>query len=314
MLDNRSRILEGTPFLHLLTASEVEVLVLRSELAPSAPQPTGSVTFIKGGVTIGTASLNSSGRALVTYTPPFSERNTEICFDVQYFGDSVWRADSVRICKLVRGARPTLTLTSPSSTYTFGLPTQFTARLTFPRELGMVGTQVEIDGNGPNSDFRDSIILTPGVGEATGSRNITLPLALANGLQLGLFGTYHASGDLFVGATSMTLTMNKIATTVALSGPTSPASNPMILTATVSYPTAIPLSLRPRGRVEFRDGSVVLGMVDLPTSGAAPVSQTVAVVLNGVIRPVGVHNFQAFYSGDDYFANSQSVVINTTVQ
>ena len=124
---------------------------------------------------------------------------------------------------------------------------------------------------------------------------------------------YSGDANFPAASNQLTLSVGKIATTLALTLTPTPSApgQPVTLTATLN-PMSTPMRSAsatisdnlPTGTVTFRDNGTILGTAPL-TEGSATLSVT-------TLTP-GVHSLTATYSGDDVFAASTSSVVSHIV-
>jgi hypothetical protein len=279
------------------------------------PVPTGTVTVRQTtGIPPAPSTLPLS-RDVRSLTVPgafaaFDFRATFVdkpsaCFQIDYSGDSTYPAvTNPNVCVPVIPATPTLEITAPSTSYTFGTPFAFSIRLTFPPELGVTNRFIRVTP--PGSDFNLQI----GVGSANAALSLVLPFA-----EQAINVNYTGGGDLGQVRGLLSIRMLPAATQTKLDPLKSTSLNPINLRAVVSSPipvgtTSTGASPVPSGTVQFFDGDLMLGQVQTTTNADG----STAAVLPNVARPVGTRSLKAVYLGNTQFAGSTSATQSVTIQ
>ena len=218
-------------------------------VAPASGTPTGSVAFLDGSITLGTATLSTGGKATLTTKalPAGLDPITAV-----YSGDSNFSTStSTALTQTVYPDATKTTVASSANPSVFGQAVHFTAtvKAVAPGSGVPTGTVTFVDG----STFLGTATLGSG-GKATfttralpvGSHTITV--------------SYGGDSN-FITSTSTALTqaVNQDATktTVASSANPSVSGQPITFTATVK--AVAPGSGVPTGTVTFFDGSTSLG-------------------------------------------------------
>ncbi len=248
-------------------------LALTATVAPSAA--TGTVNFLDGSNTIGSATL-SNGVAVLNTTALISGSHT---ITAQYSGDSSYSTStSASVTQTVNQAASTTTLSPAPNPSTFGQPVTLTATVT---GSGATGTVSFLDG----STSLGSTTLSSG--------GAVLTTSALNAGNHSLTARYSGDGN-FKPSTS-TAAAQKVTpapSTTTLASAPNPAQTgqPVTLTATVTGSGAT-------GTVSFLDGSTSLGSTTLSNGGAVLTTST----LTG-----GNHTLTAKYSGDGNYTGSTS--------
>ena len=226
--------------------------------------PTGNVTFISGGVTLGTAAVGATGTATITTTvlPVGSDTIT-----ANYGGDTNYGSASGTTSVTVTKISPAMTLGSSlnpsiygqSVTFTATLPTSTTGAVTFASGGTSFGT-----GN-----------LVNGVATVSTS-SLTVPSDVIS-------ATYNGDANNNTATTTLTQTVNKAspAVTVSTPGPTTYGSS---VTITASVPAGV------TGTITITSGGANLGTGTVSAAGTVTVTTTAL--------PVGTDTITADYSGD----------------
>jgi len=245
---------------------------------------TGTITFMDGATTLGTATLNGSGVATLNYT--FVTTGSHY-LAANYGGDANNNASSGTLTQSVNRATPTTTLTSTPNPSSIGQSVTFTATMT-----------------GASSPTGTMWFSNANTGAPLGSANIsngtaTLTLPFNNAVSIPV-NTYYSGDANNTSSTSNTITqvVNKVTSSVTLTSnhnPAAPNQQPLTLTATISG------SASPSGSVTFYDGGTYLGYGN-PNNGVVTFSYTFT---------QGTHNLTASYGGD---ANNTASASNTLIQ
>ena len=252
--------------------------------------PTGTVTYLDGATTLGTATLSATGAATFT-TSTLGLGNHTIT--AAYSGDANHSAStSAAITQSVLQATA-IALASSANPTTAGNNVTFTAKLTASSSTPITGTVT----------FKDSgAVLGTGAIDATGSASFSTS-ALAVGSH-AITAVY--SGDTnFQTITSTVLTqMVQIATTnIVLTS----SINPSVYGSQLTFTTSITgTGGAVTGTVLFKDGTSVLGSATLNNSGVAIFSTT-------TLSP-GMHSITAAYSGDSNNLPYTSAVLQQQVR
>jgi Bacterial Ig-like domain (group 3)/FG-GAP-like repeat len=293
----------ATPTNAALTASAATITLGQSETftATVTPQsgtgvPTGSVTFLDGGTSIGTGTLNGSGVATLT-TSALAQGAHSVT--ANYPGDANFSASvspavavQVNAAALISTtstvAGPATAVAGTSVTYTVNVvPTSGTAKPT-----GMV-------------TFFDHATSLGTATLAAGAASFTTS-SLAAGSHL--ISAQYAGDANFAASTSNTLgvvisSAPLISTTTALTGPATANTGVSITFTAMVTPTSG--TAKPTGTVTFLDGSTSLGTGTLSAAGVATFSTSAL--------SAGPHTITANYGGDANFATSTSSGLAITI-
>jgi hypothetical protein len=260
--------------------------------APGSGTPTGTVIFLDGAATLGSATLSSGSATLATSS--LSAGNHTIT--VSYGGDANFNAStSAAITQTVNKSDSATTVTSSANPTVFGQAVTFTA--TVAASAPGAGTP------GGMVTFNDGGVSFGSASLSGGSGSIT-----ASSLTVGNHTiTVSYSGDTnFNASTSaaITQTVNKSdsATTVTSSANPTVFGQAVTFTATVS--ASAPGAGTPGGMATFNDGGVSFGSASLSGGSGSITTSSLA---------VGNHTITVSYSGDSNFNASTSSAITQTV-
>jgi hypothetical protein len=253
---------------------------LVAAVTPTAGTPTGSMTFMEGGVALGTASLDATGTASLTIPARAVGTYT---LSAAYSGDAIYAAASSAPFNVTVSAAPTTTAVSSSQNpQAGGAPVTFTALVTVtpPHTGAPTGTVTFLDG-----------ATTLGTGTLASGQAIFTTAALAMGSHT-ITASYGGDAA-FKTSTSaaLTQTIQRFTTTVTVGVAPSPSSfgDVVEVSATVASPSGFAPGT-PTGMVTFTDGSTTLGSTSLDAAGRAALLTT--------SLSVGTHAFTAAYGGD----------------
>jgi hypothetical protein len=239
---------------------------------------TGTVSFYEGSTLLGTASLDSTGTAVV----PISTLNAGVHnITAKYNGDPGVPANMSNTVQLTVTQR-TAPGGGPAITVTVNDAARTTTQSNPPFTYSPSGQLVNGD------TYATAISGTPTYSTAAGSTPGTYAITVT-GLTSANYTIAFVPGNL-------TVTISP-STTTLVAGPSSPQyGDPVTLTATVTSGAT--------GAVSFYDGSVLLG--------TGTVSNGVATLTTTTLG-AGTHSITATYNGDATYASSQSAPATVTV-
>jgi hypothetical protein len=297
----------GSNLTSLSTAAANTTTALSSSPNPASPgQPvtfvatvtgqynglvTGTVTFVKGQQTLGTATVQPNGTATL-FLSTLGSGSTVVT--ARYSGDandSASTSPSVTQDVVAPSAPTTTTLTSSQNPSIVGRSVTLTARVT----SGTAGTITGI------VEFRRGQTVLSRAPLSNGQAIYTTP-TLPEG-SLGLTAIY--SGDaLFITSTSAVLNqvVTKATTTTTLTSSPNPSNGNQLVTLAATIASGTPGNVT--GTVTFMRGQTVLGTASVSGSTAA---MTIATL------PAGSSNLNAIYSGDATYVGSTSPIITHVV-
>jgi hypothetical protein len=262
-------------------------------VAPGAGTPTGSVTFLDGTTTLGTGTLNSSGKATLATTALLAGNHS---ITVSYGGDGNFTVSTSSVLtQTVNEANTTATVKSSTNPTVFGQSVTFTATVAAvsPGAGTPTGTVTFLDGTTTLGTG------TLSAGKATFSTSVLAVGSHSISVSYAGDGNFNASTS---AALIQTVSMASSTTTVATSVSPSVFGQSVTFTATVAAKS--PGAGSPTGMVTFLDGTTTLGTVAL--SGGTATYTTPALAVGG-------HSITAQYSGDGNFTASTSSAKTQTV-
>ena len=272
----------------------LQVTVRGSVTNPPLP-PAGTVIFYDGATVLGSSSLSAVSAnvssALLSVSTLSVGAHT---LTASYLGDTNYpTSTSLPMIQNVIKTGTTSVVTSNANPSVFGQNVTFSSAIS-----GMLPGMGQASGS---VLFYDGpILLGTGILAPTGPNTSTATFS-TSGLSLGshnIFTIYN--GDVnFTSSTSTILNqiVNQDPTTTALTSSLNPSNFGNLVTFTATPTANAPGSGTPTGSVQFFDGAILLGTVNL-TAGSASYS-TIA------LYP-GSHNITARYSGDINFITSTS--------
>ena len=252
--------------------------------------PTGTVTFLDNGASIGTGTLSGNPATATFQTSSLAVGTHPIT--VSYAGDANFSGSTSTVVdsQVVNGSQTTTTVTATPNPGISGVPVAITATI---------------------SSMANATLVTGTVTFTVGTTTVG-PLNVTNGVvttkQTLAAGTYQVvatySGNSNLGgstSSSYTLTINNAtaATTLNIT------PNPAVADGTINFSATVTSNgVAPTGTVSFMSGSTTLG--------TAPVTNGLAVFTTTTLA-VGNYAVTAVYSGDANNGTSTSATVNLTV-
>ena len=259
---------------------------------PGPSIPTGTVTFLNGASTLGTASL-SAGTATLPVGGLHAGKYNLSC---SYGGSSIYASSTCApVSVTVFPDATNLRLTSSANPAPYPGPVTFTATL------------IPLNGQPIGAGY--AILLT------AAGQTVTLTTA-SNGsatytfsnLAAGVYPvTAHFAGNsnLLASSASLTEVITAAPTSVSLTGTPNPGDLNQLITMTAAVSTQTNSTKVGEGNVTFYDGANALG--SSPLSAAGTTSKTAS------FSTLGVHSITAVYDGDANFSSSTSPVLKETI-
>ncbi len=250
--------------------------------AVTPPVATGTVQFLDGKTSLGTATLAGGSATLAVSTLSFGTHS----ITAVYSGDANYlTSTSAALSQTVNKAASTVTLTSSANPSTFGQSLTLTAAVT---PAAATSTVQFFDGS-------------TSLGTATlsgGSATLAVP-ALSVGAH-SITAVYAGSTN-YAGSTSTAVvqTVNKAATSVTLASSANPSTSGQSVTLTGAVTPAVA-----SGTVQFFDGATQLGTAAIASGSASLAVATLS---------VGTHSITGAYSGDANYLTSTSAPVSQTV-
>ena len=262
-----------------------------SPVSPGGGTPSGSVTFMDGAATLGTAALNGSGQAMLM-VPSLSPGSHAIAG--QYSGDANFGSSSSAgsgggggFTQTVNPAMTNTTVISFANPSVFGQAVLLTASVSVvaPGSGTPGGTVVFMDGSAT-------------IGSATlsgGQASLSVPVFSVG--SHSITAVYGGNSN-FTGSTSAALSqnVNKASTNTTISSSLNPSILNQSVTFTANVSVVAPGSGTLTGSVTFKDGANALATVTLSASGTATFASSSLSVTS--------HSITATYGGDGNFNGS----------
>ena len=251
--------------------------------------PTGSINFLNGSVSLGRASLDSTGTAslVISWLPVGSYSVVGA-----YSGDSNYPSGESGVDSLEVLAATTTNLSASPNPVTAGQALVLTAKVTANDSVSPTGTVTFLNG---------STLL--GTSSLNSSGVATLSTASLAPGTYSLTAKYGGNGNSLTSTSSaVSVTVKAESTTTSLSATPNPvaAGRELTLTATVKGST-----ISPTGTVSFMNDSTVLGTSSLNSSGVATLStESLA---------AGTYRLTAKYDGNENSLTSTSSAVSVTV-
>jgi sugar lactone lactonase YvrE len=263
-------------------------LTLTAGVASPGIGITGSISFLDGAVTIGSATLNASGVATFTTSSLSFGAHTLIAI---YSGDTNHaNSTSPALSEQIVQAS-TVGLTSSLNPSTTGINVVFTATATGVGSLIPTGSVTFSDGATP--------LATVSLNAAGSASFPTSALAVGSHT---ITASYTGDRNYSTAASSLVQTIQSANTNVTLTASANPAiyGTPLALTSTVSSNGGTAT-----GNVTFTDGGATIGTAVLNAGG-------VATLTTSSLAP-GAHSIVASYAGDGKASPSASTPLTINV-
>jgi hypothetical protein len=275
-----------------VVGQQVTFTVTVTATPPSTGNPTGSVTLSDGATTLGNGPL-SGGRASFG---PFTLGVGTHAITASYSGDGNFLAGASQALSQVvnRAATATALAVSPN-------PSVVGQALTLSASVSVVPP-----GSGAPTGtvtFTSGATVLGAAALAGGQASIAVPASSA-GVE-AITATYGGDAN-FLGSASGTFseTVNRAATSTALSVSPDPATAGQSVTFSAAVSPAAPATGTPSGAVTFLDGAAPLATVPLVGGQASFATATLA---------PGPHSITAAYGGDANFLPSSSSAVVESV-
>ena len=282
--------------------------------SPGSGSSSGTVTFMDGGTTLGTATLSPSGSVSVaSFTTSAFQLSVGAnqTITASYPGDGVdYLSSSGGLNQTVNRATTITAIASSVNPSIFGQSVTFSATLHVPGPGSGNPTGTVTFSDGGTVLGTGMLTTTAGV---TSTSYTTSAFQLPVGASQTITATYSGDGNFSGSAFALTQTVNQDPTTTLLSSSVNPSvfGQPVTFTATVS--ASSPGSGNPTGTVTFTEGSVTLGTGTLSTNGSgvtiASYTTSASQLPSGVFQTI-----TATYSGDSSYAFSFSFLSQSVSQ
>ena len=270
------------------SAFDQTVILTAAVQPPTGTQATGTVTFMDGSTSLGSASLSSNSAQLTVSSLTVGTH----AITAVYAGNAnLTGSTSAALSQVVNGASTTTALVSSSNPSSFGLPVTLIATIQTAFGGGATGSVTFLDG-------------TTSLGTATVSSNSAqFPLSSLSAGSHSITAKYNGDTN-FSASTSAVIaqTVNQATTTTTAASNTNPSAFGQTVTFTASVQSSS--GGTPTGNVTFFDGGSSLGSATLSGSSAQ---------LTLASLSLGSHSVTAKYSGDSNFTASTSMPVAQSV-
>jgi hypothetical protein len=269
-----------------------------SAVAPATGTPTGTVTFLDGGASVGSGTLSGGSATFATSSLTVATHT----ITVSYGGDANFNTStSADLLQTVNSAGfpTTTTVSSSANPSIYGQSVTFTASIRAPLGDGNAGTvQFLIDG----VNFGSPVPVDPKAFTAASGATSTLTIGIhtitAN--YSGVPGTLAPS----TGSLSQTVNAAVAATTTTVSSSANPSAFGQSVTFTATVSAVAPATGTPTGTVTFLDGGASIGSGTLSGGSATFATSSLS---------VATHTITVNYGGDANFTTSTSANLLQTV-
>ncbi len=257
--------------------------------------PTGTVTFLDGDTTLGTATIDGTGTATFTTSDLLlgSQMITAI-----YSGDATYGDNSATLTQTVSQGGTGTSLALSANPVQPGQPVTFTATIFTDNPGTPSGTVTYLDGT--TALGTSSLAVVNGQNQATFT---TSSLSSGNHTITAVY-----SGDSTFGGSSQSMSetvgsASGIASSVSISS----SANASVSGQSVTFTASVTGSNgTPTGTITFLDGISVLGTATLDGSGNA--------VFSTAALGLGSNDIVAVYSGDGTYAGSGQTITQLVAQ
>jgi hypothetical protein len=225
--------------------------------SPSSGIPTGTVTFLDGSTVVGTATLDSTGKATFSSSGLSLGTHTIV---MSYGGDTDYVASTGQMTQSVNPAASSkTTVTSSASTSVYGQLVTFTATVGGTTSgLGIpTGTATFMDGG--------TILGTVALG-STGKATFSTAALVAGSHTITV--TYSGATAFAASSGRVTQTVNKATATATVTSSVSSSVYGQPVTFTATLKAKSPGTI-PAGTVVFMNGTSIVGTGSLDSTGKA---------------------------------------------
>ena len=264
-------------------------------VVPATGTPTGSVRFMDGAATIGTATLGANGSASIVVSTLATGSHS---LTAAYGGAGNFLAStSTAVTQVVNAGDTTTTLTATPNPSRFGQAVTLTATVAAVAPAAGVPTGTVTFSDGA------ATIGTATLG-ATGSASIVVSTLAAS--SHSLTAAYGGSGNFLTSASAaVTQVVNAGGTTTTLTATPNPSTTGQAVTLTATVVAVAPAAGVPAGTVTFSDGAATIGTATLGANGSA------SIVVSTLAA--GSHSLTAAYGGSGNFLASTSAAVTQVV-
>ncbi len=265
-------------------------LTLTAVVGGDGSIPTGSVTFLDGATTLGTATINASGQATLTVSTLATGSHS---LTASYPGDIKDKpSTSNNLTEVITQATTGMVLVSSNNPSVAGTTVSFVATLNSTGSIP-AGQIVFSDGA---TTLGSALLDSSGIARVSlaslGAGTHTIVASFAG-------DTDHAASA----STALAQVVNLATSAATLTSSANPA---MINTSVVLTATVTGTGLKPTGSVTFSDGATVLGTQPINAAGVATFSTSTL--------SLGSHTLTVTYTGDTTHSPSATTTLVERIQ
>jgi hypothetical protein len=282
-----------------------------TSLSLASANPTGTVSFLLDGVSVGTGTVTTGSPSTAAFTVPLIPIGPHL-LAATYSGDTNYTTSTSAAVAITaaRGATVTTVTATPPA-----LAPSTTETLTATVAPAIPATGTIYTFTGTVNFYDNGTTLLGAAAVASGAATLT-GVPLANNLSHSITAVY--SGDvnwLTSASTALTLAATTLPDSVAIASNAAAAApgQALVLTVTVT-PTSTPAlsaEQNPTGNVVFYNGTVIIGNAPLV---ADPLDDGSTATLITETLPGGQDVIYASYKGDLYYDAEISNLLTLTVQ
>jgi subtilase family serine protease len=277
---------------------------------PVATLPSGTVTIMEDGVSVGIGTVTTGSPSTATVTISLVNAGTHLLQAI-YSGDTYYTGSTSPSVSIIAAKAATVTtVTATPAALAAGVTETLTA--TIAPVNAVTGTIYTITGT---VSFYDAGTLLGKVAVSSNTAALT-GVTLANNTNHTITAIYSGDINWLASASSvLPLAASTLPDYVVLTSNLTTVSPgaALILTATVT-PTATPITgaeQNPTGNVLFYNGTTLIGTAALAAVSPGNTSVATLTVQN---QAGGIDTFSAIYAGDLYYDMATSNLLNITVQ
>jgi hypothetical protein len=267
--------------------------------AKSGGDPTGSVSFFAGDVSLGSSPVTTSPAGVTSATVTTADLpapNTSIT--ASYSGDVLFGSStSTALTQVVRPDPTTLAITPSVPSPEAGQPVTDTATVTATSQSAAppTGTVSFTDDGSPVPDCQSLALPEDAPYQAACTESF------GSGATHAIVAIYSGDVDNAGSTATLAQTVGQLPTVTAVTSSTPSTQYGQIAVVTATITPSGSAAVDPSGIVTFSDGSVPLGTVDVSDTGG---TATASLDTSSLVE--GAHFVTATYSGDATYATSRT--------
>jgi cytoskeletal protein CcmA (bactofilin family) len=275
----------------LAPSSYGQQVTFTATVSGSAPDhtPSGTVTFFDGSTSIGTGALASGVATLPISTLTVANHS----ITASYGGDAIFATSTTApFLQTVNALSPTFTV-APSSAVNAGSDASVNGSISAGASIPSGSVAVSVNNGTP--------VMATILPDGTFTASLTTSALASGTYSLGY--SFPGNVNFHAATSSATLTVNAVASTIAVTSSLNPSPYGQQVAFTASVSGSI-TGRAPSGVVTFLDGATTLGTGTLANGQASFSSNTLT---------VAVHPITVSYAGDSMYAASTSTVLPQTI-